>query len=136
MVEGMQARLVRRQFVEQLCTPQLPQSLRHIRRLQIGDTLQDRERNLSTDDGGTLKDLLGGFVEPIYTRGQDRLNGRWQRNRIDTAGEAVSPAPALEITALDQRVDQLLDKERIASRTFGDVAADQDERRVFAQQIA
>src|SRR6266480_5343710 len=115
----MQALLMRRQLVEQLYSSQLPQRFCDIRRPQIGHAFQDRQRNLTTDDGRTLQDLLGELLEPIDTRGEHCFNRRRQRNRIDTPREAVGSALALEIAALDQRMDELFDEEGIALCTLG-----------------
>ena len=59
-----------------------------------------------------------------------------QRNGIDAALQPVGALLAFEIAAFDQRVDHLLQEERVALGAFDDVAAQQCQRGIGAEMIA
>src|SRR6202022_4856730 len=93
------------------------------------------DRDLTADDGRVLQHLPGGLFEMVDPRREQGFDRGRQRDRIDPAGESVCAALAFEITALDQRVDQLFDEKRVALSALRDVARNQRQRGILAQQV-
>src|SRR5713101_3106501 len=89
------------------------------------------ERELLADYRQRLQQVLLLGWQPIDTRGQHRLNRRWDLNRIERFGE-LDRAVANQRALLEQRLHDLFDEERIALGLLENQAF---ERREFAPVV-
>src|SRR5216683_8134524 len=89
------------------------------------------ERKLLADYRQRLQQVLLLGWQPIDTRGQHRLNRRWDLNRIERFGEP-DRAVANQRALLEQRLHDLFDEERIALGLLENQAF---ERREFAPVV-
>ena len=79
---------------------------------------------------------MASGLEPVDAGGEDRLHGGRHAGVLDRAGEAVGAALALQVAALGQLADDLLDEERVALGALVDQLAEPVERGVLAGQVA
>ena len=74
-------------------------------------------------------------AEPVDARREHGLHARRHRRVLDRAREPVGAALALEAAGLDQRLDHLLDEERVARGPLADQLRQPVERGVGAEQV-
>ena len=81
---------------------------------EVGHRLQQREGDLSTDDGRRLQQALVGGGQAVDAGGQDRLHGGRHLDAGERLDETADPALADHRTRLHEGADALLEEERVA----------------------
>jgi hypothetical protein len=79
----------------------------------LRDRLEDGKGHIRADDRGRLEEALLFGREPVYPRGQDRLDRRRDLNARERSGEAIGAALPGQHLRLDQRAHALLQEERV-----------------------
>ena len=92
----------------------------------LGEAVDEAAREFATDDRGELERALGGLGQTVDPRGDDVLDRARNGDLAHGPGELVARPHPSQRPTLFQRLDQLLDVERIALR----LAADQPAQRV------
>ena len=104
-----------RLLVDQLDGLQIPQEL--LRALaDVADPVKEAPGELAPDDRRELERLLGGVGEPVDARHDDVLNRVGDDDLVEAGAEHVAVIHAPNGAKLLQRLDDLLNKERIALR--------------------
>jgi hypothetical protein len=80
----------------------------------LGDFPEQREWHVGADDGGRLKQSLCGTRQPIDARGQYGMHARWDLDRGHGLGWSIGSGFPSELLRLDQHLNALFEKERVA----------------------
>ena len=98
------------------------------------DSLENGVGNVGADDGGGLQQLFVRGIEPIDARGDDRLHGRRNANRVETAHQAIGAARARKSAGFGERAHAFLEEQRIALGALDQQRLERRHARVAAEQ--
>ena len=82
---------------------------------QVGDRLQQRERDGLADDGGDLQEMLVLREQPVDARREDHLHGGRDLDRLNRVGHPIPSALPVQCLGLHQGSHGLLEEERVAA---------------------
>jgi hypothetical protein len=101
---------------------------------------QERRRKARADHGRRLQDQLVALGETVEARGEQRLDGRRNRQLVDRLAQlepAAAPGAAgFERAAVDQRLDDLFDEEGVAAGALANQPPQAGGGPVIAEQAA
>src|SRR5258705_486628 len=100
---------------DQIASAERANGVFQLRLGNLADPLEDRLREALADDRRGLQKAPLALGKPIDARRQQRLDRRRYAELGDGPDQPIRPAPALQAAPLDQRLDDLLDEERIAA---------------------
>ena len=100
----------------------------------VCDGPQEDQRHILPDDGGRLDELPGIGREPIHPSRQDRLDRRWDLDRLDWSGQVMRAPRATQGAGLHQRPHGLLQKEGIPLGLLDEERREPLEPRVRAEE--
>ncbi len=120
MTKRKKSLVVRRQIVKQLRLPEMRYRFEQFFMGQSCDGFQNCQQNQSAYHGRRFENLFCNFFEVVDACRNDGLHGRRQWNCINSAFQPICTSLALEITAFGDRVDEFLEKERIAAKPAKD----------------
>ncbi len=135
MLEGVLDLRVERLLVDQLGGDEHRQRRGQLLRA-FHDPPQHPLRELPADHRRRLQQRLLGIPEPVDAGLEHGLHRGRDRDLVDLVPQPVDAALAPQRSALGQRVDDLLDEERIAARALADPLGEAVERRIRAEQVA
>src|SRR5580765_1572842 len=101
---------------------------------QVGDRVQEGQRHVGADDGGSLQEALGLGGQPVDACGEHGLHGGRHLDGVDLAREAKAAAIARERLGLDERPHALLEEERIALGAPDEELLERSEPRIVAEK--
>src|SRR6266436_2175492 len=90
------------------------EALTEIPLLTLDSCLEQRERYILADHGGSLEEALLLWQEPVDPAGQESLDGRRDVDHLCILDQTVGATPAYKGPGLHQGPDALLEEERIA----------------------
>jgi hypothetical protein len=123
-------------LVHELASRERVERSRQLRLGKRDDASQHRLGELLPDHRRRLENPLFLLREPVDARGQHRLHGARDHDRVDRPDQAVGALRPGEVPGLDQRLHRLLDEERVAARPLLDALRQARERRVGTEEIA
>jgi hypothetical protein len=135
MLEGILRHGVERRLEDELSAFQGLKRFGEIQAGQLGDVLQKWLGELLADDRSRLQDLLVAFAEPVDPRCEHRLYAPRNRELVRRCAQTVAALRALEVSRLDQRLDDFLRKERVPTRALVNRLGQTGDARVAPQQI-
>src|SRR5438876_2708917 len=118
MLEGVLELREEMRFVEELGSLKVRETATEITVVIHDDGLEQSERHVLADHGGSLDQALLRRWEPVDAPGQQRLHRRRDLDRQGILDHAVAAALARDGTGLHQRPDTLLEKEWVALGPF------------------
>src|SRR5207249_11854389 len=118
MLEGVLDLREEVRFVEELGSLKVRETATEIPFVILDDGLEQSERYVLADHGGSLDQALLRRWEPVDAPGQQRLHRRRDLDRQGILDHAVAAALARDGTSLHQRPDTLFEEEWVALGPF------------------
>ena len=100
----------------------------------IGDGVEQDERDVLSDNGGRLQQLLLRRWEPVDPGGQDGLDRGRNMNSVEGVSEAIGPALSDKGLRFHEGPHALFQKERVAIRPLDEQGPQRGQLGVGAQQ--
>ena len=135
VLEGIQRLGVELLLIDELARDEVSKRVFEVLRRQVEDPLQDRLGELLADHRSPLQHGLLACSEPVDPRGEDGLHAGRHRILLHRRREPVGAALALKAPALDERLHELLDEERVASGALADQLRQPVQGGIGAEQV-
>ena len=135
MLEGVLRLRMESALVDEFRRHQRMQRGHQLRLGKLDDAFEDGLGELLANHRGRLEDRLLALSEAIDPGRQHRLHGGRDGHLVHGPGEPVRASRAVEHPALDERLDRLLDEERVAAGARADVVRQPRERGVGSEEI-
>ena len=121
-------------LVEELRRLQMRESTLEVTLGHLRDDVQQLDRHVLADDGRGLEQLLVVRGQPLDAGRETHLHGGRNVDGVDELGEAIRAGCSLERPRFHERLDHLLDEERIAA--FDEQSRERRQRGIVAQKRA
>src|SRR5438132_897789 len=135
VLEGVLDLRIERLLVEELGSRERMESGGQVSVAEISNAPENRLGEPLADHRRRLQHPLLPLGETVDARGEDALHGRGQADLLRGPDQLVRTPASRDHARLDQRLDDLLDEERIAARALLDALAEAEERRIGAEEI-
>jgi len=100
----------------------------------VHDATEERLGNLAADHGRGLQNVLSALRQPIDACREHTLHRGGNRHVAGAVLEPIRTGGPGDVADLHERMDQLLDEERVASGARAELALQRTQRRIAAEQ--